>query len=183
MQTPFEWLNVYPQGMKKTINYVKERYNNTPMFITENGYGNLYDPDNTNEEHLHDIKRVNYMSGHLDNLMASIREGADVRGYFTWSLLDNFEWTYGFSVRFGLYHVDFATQKRTPKLSASWYKDFIAKHKTESINIAHDSETRNNWNKQFKANAMLRTLSNAVVDDHSPFPTNFLFGTASSSYQ
>ncbi|XP_045811191.1 beta-glucosidase 46-like isoform X2 [Trifolium pratense] len=157
--TPFEWLNVYPQGMKKTINYVKERYNNTPMFITENGYGNLYDPDNTNEEHLHDIKRVNYMSGHLDNLMASIREGADVRGYFTWSLLDNFEWTYGFSVRFGLYHVDFATQKRTPKLSASWYKDFIAKHKTESINIAHDSETRNNWNKQFKANAMLRTVS------------------------
>jgi beta-glucosidase/6-phospho-beta-glucosidase/beta-galactosidase len=104
MQTPFDWLNVYPQGMKKTINYVKERYNNTPMFITENGkqrtklkfepfslsfltfwvsnwlypnvlvgYGNLYDPDNTIEEHLHDIKRVNYMSGHLDNLMASIR--------------------------------------------------------------------------------------------------------------
>jgi hypothetical protein len=81
-----------------------------------------------------------------------------VRDYFTWSLLDNFEWTYGFSVRFGLYHVDFATQKRTPKLSASWYKDFIAKHKTESINLEHDSETRN-WNKQFKANYMLRTVS------------------------
>ena len=74
------------------------------------------------------------------------REGADVRGYFAWSLLDNFEWKYGYSVRFGLYHVDYATLKRTPKLSASWYKHFIAKHKTESIMPEHDMEKRN-WYK------------------------------------
>lgn len=154
--TPFDFLNVYPQGMKKTLTYVKDRYNNTPMFITENGYGNFYDPNNTKEEYLNDIKRINYMSGHLNNLGESIREGADVRGYFAWSLLDNFEWLYGFTVRFGLYHVDFATQKRTPKLSASWYKHFIEKHKTESIIPEHDMDTRN-WNKQFKAN-MLRTV-------------------------
>lgn len=60
------------------------------------------------------------------------REGADVRGYFVWSLLDNFEWIYGFSVRFGLYHVDFATLKRTPKLSASWYKFFIEKYMADN---------------------------------------------------
>ncbi|KAE9602115.1 putative beta-glucosidase [Lupinus albus] len=127
--TPFEWLNVYPQGMKKIVTYVKNRYNNTPMYITENGYGSLYDPE---EEYLHDLKRINYLSGHLDNLVAAIREGADVRGYFAWSLLDNFEWRYGFIVRFGLHHVD-DTLKRTPKLSAIWYKNFIAKHKNQEL--------------------------------------------------
>ncbi|XP_017441348.1 beta-glucosidase 46 [Vigna angularis] len=126
--TPFEWLNVHPEGMKKILIYLKDRYNNTPMFIAENGYGTLYDPDVTEKEYLNDYKRIEFMSGHLDNLMAAIREGADVRGYFVWSLLDNFEWKYGFSVRFGLYHVDFSTLKRTPKLSASWYKFFIEKY-------------------------------------------------------
>ncbi|CAI8611448.1 unnamed protein product [Vicia faba] len=156
--TPFDWLNVYPQGMRKTVNYVKDRYNNTPIFITENGYGSLYESNNTKEEYLSDVKRINYMSGHLDNLVTSMREGADVRGYFAWSLLDNFEWTYGFSVKFGLYHVDFTTQKRTPKLSASWYKHFIEKHRTESINTEGDMEM-SYWNKQFKENNLLRTVS------------------------
>ncbi|KAK7387786.1 hypothetical protein VNO78_22578 [Psophocarpus tetragonolobus] len=156
--TPFDWLNVYPRGMKKLLNYLKDRYNNTPMFITENGYGNLYNPDLTEEEYLNDFKRIEYMSGHLDNLMAAIREGADVRGYFAWSLLDNFEWLYGFSIRFGLHHVDFTTLKRTPKLSASWYKNFIEKHMTHSIVPQHDTDKRN-WNKSVNANTKLRTLS------------------------
>ncbi|RDX58671.1 Beta-glucosidase 46, partial [Mucuna pruriens] len=155
--TPFDWLNVYPRGMKKILIYLKDRYNNTPMFIAENGYGNLNDPDLSEEEYLNDFKRIEYMSGHLDNLMAAIREGADVRGYFAWSLLDNFEWKFGLSVKFGLHHVDFATLKRTPKLSASWYKHFIEEHITESIVPKHDREKRN-WNKQFKANDKLRTL-------------------------
>lgn len=62
-----------------------------------------------------------------------IRKGADVRGYFAWSLLDNFEWTFGYTIRFGLHHVDYATLKRTPKLSASWYKQFITKHKVITL--------------------------------------------------
>jgi beta-glucosidase len=60
-----------------------------------------------------------------------IRKGADVRGYFAWSLLDNFEWTYGYTQRYGLYHVDFTTLKRTPKLSATWFKEFIARYKVD----------------------------------------------------
>ncbi|KAJ1427205.1 Glycosyl hydrolases family 1, N-terminal conserved site [Sesbania bispinosa] len=104
--TPFEWLNVYPQGMKKIVTYLKDRYNNTPMFITEN--------DQTEVEYLNDFKRINYMSHHLDNLLAAISE--------IWTL-----------------SCDRATLKRTPRLSASWYKHFIAKHKTGSIMPRHDS--------------------------------------------
>ncbi|PNY04899.1 beta-glucosidase 47-like protein [Trifolium pratense] len=130
--TSIDWQYVYPQGIEKIVTYVKNRYNNTPIFITENGYGELDKPNNTEEQYLNDFNRKNYMVGHLDSLLEAIRKGADVRGYFVWSLLDNFEWLQGYTVRFGLYHVDYATLKRTPRLSASWYKEFIAKHKTET---------------------------------------------------
>uniref|UniRef100_A0A2P2PT04 Uncharacterized protein n=1 Tax=Rhizophora mucronata TaxID=61149 RepID=A0A2P2PT04_RHIMU len=72
------------------------------------------------------------MSSYLDSLEKAFRNGADVRGYFVWSLLDNFEWTSGYTIRFGLYYVDFATLNRTRKLSASWYKDHIANHKART---------------------------------------------------
>ncbi|XP_038690384.1 beta-glucosidase 46-like isoform X3 [Tripterygium wilfordii] len=126
--TTLSWLNVYPQGMQRIITYVKERYNNIPMFITENGYGEVSYPNSTIEEHVNDFKRMEYMSEYLDALLSTIREGADVRGYFAWSLLDNFEWTSGYTVRFGLYYIDYSTLSRTPKLSATWYKEYIAKY-------------------------------------------------------
>ncbi|XP_061345494.1 beta-glucosidase 46-like [Gastrolobium bilobum] len=131
--TSFSWLNIYPEGMEKTVTYVKDRYNNTPMFITENGYGEQDNPNFTLEEHLHDFKRIKYMGDHIEALLAAIRKGADVRGYFAWSLLDNFEWIYGYTIRYGFHHVDYATLKRTSRLSASWYKQFIAKHKETSL--------------------------------------------------
>lgn len=127
--TPFSWFNIYPQGMEKTVTYVKDRYNNTPMFITENGYGQQDDPNLTLEDQLNDFKRIKYMKSHIEALSTAIRKGADVRGYFAWSLLDNFEWIYGYTVRYGFHHVDYATLKRTPRLSASWYKQFIANYK------------------------------------------------------
>ena len=80
-----------------------------------------------------------------------------MRGYFVWSLLDNFEWKYGFSIRFGLHYVDYATQKRTPKSSATWNKQFIANHKRESLTAKHDLEKRNRY-KNFKPNTNTRTL-------------------------
>ncbi|XP_030968028.1 beta-glucosidase 46-like isoform X1 [Quercus lobata] len=138
--TDLEWLNVYPLGMEKMVTYVMDRYNNIPMFITENGYGEEDNPNITVEELHHDVKRVEYMDHYLDALLRAVRKGADVRGYFTWSLLDNFEWNFGYTIRFGIHHVDYTTLKRTPKLSASWYKQFIAKHTINPIKPKSDQE-------------------------------------------
>ncbi|CAA0826529.1 Beta-glucosidase 47 [Striga hermonthica] len=122
--TALDWLFVYPQGMEKIVMYVKGRYNNTPIFITENGLGVMNEPNTSMSCFLNDIKRVEYMSSYSDSLAKAMRKGADVRGYFAWSLLDNFEWICGYTIRFGLHHVDFGTLKRTPKLSAAWYREF-----------------------------------------------------------
>ncbi|XP_010267719.1 PREDICTED: beta-glucosidase 46 isoform X2 [Nelumbo nucifera] len=127
--TGMDWFYVHPQGMEKIIIYVKERYNNTPIFITENGYGEENNASFSTENFQYDIKRVNYLNGYLSALQRAMRKGADVRGYFIWSLLDNFEWICGYTKRFGLYHVDYKTMERTPKLSATWYKQFIARQK------------------------------------------------------
>jgi hypothetical protein len=75
------------------------------------------------------------------NYFVVYRKGADVRGYFVWSLLDNFEWNHGYSIRFGLHHVDFATLNRTPRGSAFWYTNFIAQHKAKlGIRLGHTQE-------------------------------------------
>ncbi|KAL8151194.1 hypothetical protein V2J09_021002 [Rumex salicifolius] len=127
--TAMKWLFNHPQGMENIVNYMKERYNNTPMFITENGYAQ--DSSHSSTKQLLDFKRVDYMSGYLAALLRAVRKGANVRGYFVWSLLDNFEWLDGYTKRFGLYHVDYTSMKRTPKVSTMWYRQFIAKQKAE----------------------------------------------------
>ncbi|KAL5578891.1 hypothetical protein UlMin_011333, partial [Ulmus minor] len=124
-----DWLNVYPRGMEKTVEFVMETYNNIPMIITENGFGTFDNPNTTVEELLVDAKRVSYMADYLDALLRAMRKGADVRGYFVWSLLDDFEWLYGYTVRFGLYYVDFGSLNRTRKSSATWYERLISRHK------------------------------------------------------
>ncbi|KAG7587979.1 Glycoside hydrolase superfamily [Arabidopsis suecica] len=126
--TDVDWQHIDPEGFHKMLNYLKDRYPNIPMFITENGFGDLQKPETTDKELLHDTKRIQYMSGYLEALQAAMRDGANVKGYFVWSLLDNFEWLFGYKVRFGLFHVDLTTLKRTPKQSASWYKNFIEEH-------------------------------------------------------
>jgi beta-glucosidase len=75
---------------------------------------------------VHDPQRINYMNRYLLQLERAIQDGIDVRGYFYWSILDNFEWAEGYKARFGLVYTDYATQQRTPKDSALWYKDVIA---------------------------------------------------------
>ncbi|KAF3437656.1 hypothetical protein FNV43_RR20412 [Rhamnella rubrinervis] len=134
------WQSVYPQGMEKIVMYIMERYNNIPMFITENGYSEFNNPNFTTEQFLNDVKRVKYMADYLDALLRAIRKGADVRGYFAWSLLDNFEWTDGYTTRFGIYHVDFATLKRSRKLSATWYKQFLAEQNVKALMSKHNGE-------------------------------------------
>ncbi|KAM0855157.1 hypothetical protein ACQ4PT_049956 [Festuca glaucescens] len=112
-----------PEGMEQIIKYVNKRYENTPVYVTENGYSQH--SSNGLEDLINDVGRVNYLQGYLSSISSAIRRGANVRGYFVWSLMDNFEWAYGFTVRFGLYHVDFDTQVRTQKMSAKWYQGFL----------------------------------------------------------
>ncbi|CAM5432820.1 Beta-glucosidase OS=Streptomyces griseomycini OX=66895 GN=FHS37_005090 PE=3 SV=1 [Streptomyces griseomycini] len=90
-----------------------------PLYITENGAA--YDDKPDADGKVHDPERVAYLHGHLTEVRRAIADGADVRGYFLWSLMDNFEWAYGYDKRFGAVYVDYVTQQRTPKSSALWY--------------------------------------------------------------
>ncbi|KAI3708437.1 hypothetical protein L2E82_37606 [Cichorium intybus] len=132
--TGIEGFSVVPRGMEEIVNQIKTRYKNKPMFITENGYSSPDVHETRVNVMLNDVKRVKYHSEYLTFLAKSIREGADVRGYFVWSLMDNYEWLSGYGVRFGLYYVDHETQKRIPKLSARWYKNFLVNN-TDLINM------------------------------------------------
>ncbi len=127
-RTAFGW-PVVPDGLRELLVGLRDRYGAAlpPITITENGCSVTDEvaPDGT----VHDQPRIDYLAGHLDALAAAVAEGVDVRGYFTWSLLDNYEWAEGFSQRFGLVHVDFETQRRTPKASYTWYRDLIAAHR------------------------------------------------------
>jgi beta-glucosidase len=86
-------------------------------------------PDTINENGaINDWRRVHYPRAHLHTIHTAIQSGVNVRGYFVWSIMDNFEWAEGYRKRFGLVHVDFTSQKRTPKASALWYKQVTADH-------------------------------------------------------
>ncbi|KAM3686296.1 hypothetical protein ACJW31_11G187900 [Castanea mollissima] len=124
--TATSWLYVYPRGIRELVLYVNKKYNNPPIYITENGVG-----DNGSlpiQEALNDSLRLNYHRRHLSNLLKAIRAGVDVRGYFAWSFLDDFEWESGFTLRFGVTYVDYKNGlKRYMKASASWFKNFLQK--------------------------------------------------------
>ncbi|KAI9093261.1 hypothetical protein K1719_027275 [Acacia pycnantha] len=121
------WLHIVPWGIRKMANYAKNKYGNSPMIITENGMDDSNGPFMTLEKTLQDDKRIRYHRDYLSNLSAAIREdNCDVRGYFVWSLLDNWEWNMGYTVRFGLYYVDFKNNlTRIPKASAQWFKNML----------------------------------------------------------
>ncbi|KAJ4977799.1 hypothetical protein NE237_008579 [Protea cynaroides] len=120
------WLHVYPRGIRDVLLYTKRRYKNPVIYITENG---ISDPNNSTislKEALKDNGRIDYHFRHLLFLLRAMKEGVDVRGYFVWSLLDNFSWADGFTTRFGLNYVDYKDGlKRYPKDSAIWFKNFL----------------------------------------------------------
>ncbi|MDE2350041.1 MAG: beta-glucosidase [Gammaproteobacteria bacterium] len=116
---------VCPQGLADTLAWVRRRYGDIPMYITENGAA-FYDPPTADGGRIDDPLRVAYLRDHLRAVRAAIDQGADIRGYFVWSLLDNFEWAHGYSKRFGIVHVDYATLERTAKASALFYREAIA---------------------------------------------------------
>ncbi|POH59884.1 GH1 family beta-glucosidase [Arthrobacter glacialis] len=123
-RTDFDW-PIVPEAFTELLLGFKERYGEKlpPIYITENGAAVNDGPDG--EGRVRDARRIEYTNGHLHALKTAMDAGVDVRGYFHWSLLDNFEWTVGFSQRFGLVHVDYETQKRTPKDSYHWYQQLI----------------------------------------------------------
>jgi len=122
VHTALDW-EVYPSGLTDILEWVAGRYGPVPLYITENGAA-FYDPPQADGA-VDDPLRRRYLRDHLWAALTAMRNGVDLRGYFAWSLLDNFEWAYGYSKRFGLVHVDYATQQRTLKASGRFYAEVI----------------------------------------------------------
>jgi beta-glucosidase len=118
---------VWPQALTDLLVGFRDRYGATPIYITENGAA-FYDPPSAIDGEVDDPLRVHYLREHIRAVGRAIAQGVDIRGYFAWSLLDNLEWSLGYTKRFGIVHVDFATQRRTPKTSARFYREVIASH-------------------------------------------------------
>lgn len=116
-RTGMGW-EVQPEGFTRLLVRLRDEYDAPPIWITENGAAY---PDTLVDGRVDDHQRIAYFDAHLRAVHAAVEAGVDVRGYFAWSLLDNFEWAYGYGQRFGLVHVDYDTQVRTPKASAEWY--------------------------------------------------------------
>ena len=120
--TSMGW-EIYPQGLTEIVNWVHGRYGRLPLYITENGAA--FDDSLLPNGAVDDTLRVEYLKAHLLAARQAICDGVDLRGYFVWSLLDNFEWQFGFTKRFGIVYVDYPTQRRIPKLSARYYAKVI----------------------------------------------------------
>jgi beta-glucosidase len=117
---------IYPEGIAELLLWLADRYDNPPVYITENGAA--FEDTVGDDGRVHDEQRRAYIEQHLGAVSKARERGVDVRGYFAWSLLDNFEWSYGYDKRFGIVRVDYDTQKRTPKNSALWYSDVIGRN-------------------------------------------------------
>ncbi|WP_329068001.1 GH1 family beta-glucosidase [Streptomyces sp. NBC_01429] len=121
--TAMNW-PVDPSGLYDLLTHYSREAPGLPLMVTENGAA--YDDKPDADGVVHDPDRIRYLHGHLSAVRRAIADGADVRGYFLWSLMDNFEWAYGYGKRFGAVHVDYETQRRTPKSSARWYARLAA---------------------------------------------------------
>jgi beta-glucosidase len=123
--TEMDW-EIDALGLTEVLQRVSRTYPSVPLYITENGAAF---PDNVADDgSVNDIRRRDYLSQHLHACLDAIDAGVPLRGYFAWSFVDNFEWAFGYTRRFGLVHVDYRTQRRTPKTSARWYSGVIARN-------------------------------------------------------
>ena len=118
---------VVPWGVRKLLHWIRDRYENPNIVITENGCA--YDDAPNKQGIVNDQRRIEYYQSYLEECALAIQDGVVLSGYFAWSFMDNFEWACGYEKRFGLHYVDFKTQKRTAKQSAHWYREFIHKSK------------------------------------------------------
>jgi beta-glucosidase len=115
---------IYPPAIGQVLRRIARDYDAPPLFVTENGAAFL--DVRTHDGRIHDVDRIAFLAAYLDEVEAAMRDGVDVRGYFVWSLLDNFEWAEGYSQRFGLVYVDYRTLERVPKQSFDWFRRRIA---------------------------------------------------------
>ena len=122
------WLYIGPEVIYWAVRNVSDIWKPKALYITENGCSA---DDELRDGRVEDTDRVMYLRNHLTHLHRAASEGYPIKGYFLWSLMDNFEWADGYSKRFGLHYVDYKTQKRTPKLSAEWYREVIARNAVE----------------------------------------------------
>ena len=125
-KTDIGW-EVWPQAMYDMVTRISRDYNRPPIEITESGCAYNHGPDANGV--IRDTRRIEYHRQYLQALAHAIADGADVRGYHAWTLMDNFEWAEGFSQRFGLTYVDFKTQQRTMKESGRWYVKVAAENR------------------------------------------------------
>ncbi|MGP4041519.1 GH1 family beta-glucosidase [Gracilibacillus sp. D59] len=114
---------IFPEGFYQVLMRIKDSYGDIPIYITENGSCYNDEPENGSVE---DSGRINYLEQHLTALSRAIASGVNIKGYITWSLMDNFEWAEGYTMRFGIVHVNYRTLERTKKDSFYWYKQTIA---------------------------------------------------------
>lgn len=118
--TSWDWI-IHPEGLYDMIKMIDTEYRpGLEIFVTENGFGAIEEQDG--EMIIQDDERISYIKKHLEVVHRLIEEGQNVKGYFLWSMMDMFSWTNGYNKRYGLFYVDFETQKRTPKKSATWWK-------------------------------------------------------------
>lgn len=125
--TDMEW-PVVPWGLRDLLLWISDRYGTPPIYITENGCAM---PDEIVDGQVNDPRRTAFLDGYLGACHEAIERGADLRGYFLWSLMDNFEWASGYDKRFGMIHIDFDTLVRTPKASAEWYAGVVKRNGLE----------------------------------------------------
>ncbi len=122
--TEMGW-EIIPSAFTRILTWIKSRYGNIPVYITENGSA-WPDPPTAVDGRIEDPQRIDYLVSHLKAVHDAIAQGANLRGYYAWSLLDNYEWSHGYAKRFGIVHVDYETQKRTIKDSGRFYSRVIA---------------------------------------------------------
>jgi len=125
--TDMGW-EVFPEGLYRLLVRVAEDYAPSALYVTENGAA--FPDVRTHDGCVHDPERVAYLDSYLNQVARAAAEGAPVKGYFVWSMLDNFEWAHGYGKRFGIVYVDYPTLERVPKDSFYWYRDFIASRRT-----------------------------------------------------
>jgi beta-glucosidase len=130
IETATNW-EVFPEALTRVLLWVTERYGKLPIYITENGAA-FYDSPHTIDGRIEDPLRVEYYRQHLRAAHEAMKKGVNLRGYYAWSLLDNYEWSHGYSKRFGIVHVDYETQQRTIKSSGRYYSSVI-RSKGESL--------------------------------------------------